>query len=479
MNQEPQILDYKNFDYNRLEYYDPLKSRGGSYVANINYKKHNDDSIPIYIQTPRLKVVNGIITTTKKTYIELELDSSDKSNMEFYNFLTKFDEINLRTCHQRSKNWFGVQFPLDDIDGSYNGLIKANRSRSPSIKINLQVIRGNIITEIYTDKKQSTNSSYVAPGDYVIGIIEIDGLRFSKTKFIFDMSISQIKVYKDEVKGKLTGYHIREEQIDPVVFSPSKNNENHISDTEEQLDNLNDNNIEVMTSLNNNIDINVEYSLNDNEPEEEQLILNETNIIDDNEVDVIQHNEVDEIQHNEVDEIQYNEVDDNQTNEVDEIQNNEVDEIQNNEVNEIQNNEVDDNQNYNNQNDDEEPNKLLETIIEPEDKMQSTKDNEVSEVQKDNYNDFVLNKSSKISQYYENIDDLVPTELNNVNFGIDNNLYNEQVNHLKDDLRNLINRYDDHKSNYETEIKHYQNNIKDTTDKYRELCHRYNMTPEF
>lgn len=426
MNQEPQILDYRNFDFNKLEYYDPLQTKGGSYLSNINYLFNENKSIPIYIQTPRLRVAGEIVKTSRKTYIELELDSSDSSNLEFYNFLTKFDETNLVTCHRRSKHWFGFQFPLDDIDKSYDGSIKSNRGKSPSIKLNLQTIRSNIVTEIYNDRKKPTNIDYIESGDYVVAIIEIDGLKFGKSRFLFDMSVSQIKVFKTDTKGKLIGYHIQDEQI--IKFQPGKDdNDEILSDIEE------DDNHRISPKIDDSLDTGYNNTVND---EVEQIELPDNEIEYDNEVNDIQE------------------------------------EHKINSDNDDDNNYDDDNVN-NHDNDGQEDIKELKKMNDEINVNYS-----MDEVQKPINNDFVSNVKNTTRQYYEDIDDITD-ELNTVNFGIDDNQYQYQVAEVRDNLRKLMNDYELYKDDCQYKMNNYRTKISSTTEQYHELCHRYNVKPEF
>jgi hypothetical protein len=433
MNQEPQILDFRNIDFNKLEYHDPLRTKGGSYITNINYSMDDNTSVPIYIQTPRLKVVNGIIKRTRKANIELELDSSDSTNFEFYNFLTKFDETNLVTCHRRSSTWFGRQFPLDDIDKSYDGPIKSNRNRSPSINLNLQTVRSNIVTEIYNDQRKSTNADYVEPGDYVVAIIEIDGLKFGTTRFVFDMSVSQIKVFKEEVKGKLTGYHIQDEPT--IGFMPGQDEENqYLSDVEDD---------EHRNTPNINESLDAEYT-NDNQVYETGSIpLNQDIPVDD--IQVINNDGQTVTAEDEPlfeDTIQQSELDDNKN----------------------------DNQydNHNdNQNDNQNDIKEFRTDNVEVDVNYTTED-----VQKLSHNDFV--SDAKTREYFEDLD-----ELNTINFGINDEQYKYQIHEIRDGVRQLMNDYEAYKDECQHQLNDYRTKIDSTTEQYRELCHRYNEQPEY
>ena len=50
------IIDYKKFDTNRLEYTEPSKVKGGSYVAAMKYRLDNNELNDVVIQTPTFYV---------------------------------------------------------------------------------------------------------------------------------------------------------------------------------------------------------------------------------------------------------------------------------------------------------------------------------------------------------------------------------------------------------------------------------------
>ena len=80
---------------------------------------------------------------------------------------------------------------------------------------------------------------------------------------------------------------------------------------------------------------------------------------------------------------------------------------------------------------------------------------------------------------YDDIDDLLPGELNTVNFGIDSSHYMEQVNEMRNNIKNLMNEFESYKEEYQHNIKEYHRTIDERREKYRELCHRYNTIPDF
>ena len=76
-------------------------------MTKTSYKLDNQ-TIPIYIQTPKLKTLSGLVLNDSRSYIDLELD---KNHLGFYEFITNLDEKNLTTTHSNSEEWFGQNLP--------------------------------------------------------------------------------------------------------------------------------------------------------------------------------------------------------------------------------------------------------------------------------------------------------------------------------------------------------------------------------
>ena len=140
------VIDYKKFQLSKLVYDKPVKSKGGCLMTKTGYKLDNQ-TIPIYIQTPKLKTNSGIILNDTRSYIDLELD---KNHLGFYEFITNLDEQNLTTTHSNSEEWFGQTLPMDVIDDFYNSPLKMSKlEKAPNVKFKIPVSKGRPLCEIF------------------------------------------------------------------------------------------------------------------------------------------------------------------------------------------------------------------------------------------------------------------------------------------------------------------------------------------
>jgi len=253
-----------------------------------------------------------------------------------------------------------------------------------------------------------------------VAIIEFDGLKFGKNRFIFDMSISQIKVFKEDVKGKITGYHIKDNSTKPVNFYPGQNDIEYTSDVEEVIP---QNDKPLYDSHYNDPDI-----VSDSEEHEQQ--------------------------------------------QPEQQQQQQQPEEQQPEEQQPEEQQPEEQQPEHQQPEEQQPEEQPKEQIEPQHHEQDKRP------ELENDYEHVDNLDNNVDEYNE-IEELIPNELSTVNFGIDSNQYMEQVDSMKDNIKNLMNEFEIYKEEYQNNIKEYHNTIDERRTKYRELCHRYNAIPEF
>ena len=109
------VKNYSDIDISKIQFSDPKKTRAGSYLVEM-FLKNGSKRENIYIQTPKLKNLNGINLNENRAHVEFEFDSNQP---DFYQFFTQLDEKCILTAHKNSKKWFKQSFPLDVIDEFY------------------------------------------------------------------------------------------------------------------------------------------------------------------------------------------------------------------------------------------------------------------------------------------------------------------------------------------------------------------------
>jgi len=218
----PKILNFRNLDFNKLEYYQPHKTNYGSHIGTVSYRLSKNQVMPIFIETPKLRTTSGLVKVDNKYYMEFELDITS----EFYDFVSKFDEKNVMQCHFNGRDWFGQQIPFDVIEDYYKSPIKLQRGgKKPTIKVKIPSYRGKILSEIYNVKREQVDVCQVETDDEIVAILTFAGLRFLSQQFIAEWELSKLKLLKStELQTLPSGYLFSDADNTPVTINSSDDN---------------------------------------------------------------------------------------------------------------------------------------------------------------------------------------------------------------------------------------------------------------
>ncbi len=221
-DKNPKILNFRNLDFNKLEYYQPHKTNYGSHIGTVSYRLSKNQVMPIFIETPKLRTSSGLVKVDNKYYMEFELDITS----EFYDFISKFDEKNVIQCHFNGRDWFGQQIPFDVIEDYYKSPIKLQRGgKKPTLKVKIPSYRGKILSEIYNVKREQVDVSQVETDDEIVAILTFAGLRFLSQQFIAEWELSKLKLLKStELQTLPSGYLFSDADNTPVTLNSIDDN---------------------------------------------------------------------------------------------------------------------------------------------------------------------------------------------------------------------------------------------------------------
>ena len=177
------IREYSDIDISQVHYEDPIKVKG-SYMTMA--KINGED---IYIQTPKITNVNGIIKTDTRAHLDLFFE---KHHLKFYEFLSKMDDNNINQIFNNSKQWFNKDFPMDIVEDLYSSPLK--HKNPPKFKLKLPLSKGEIDTEIYDGANNIIRHTYIPDDSQLICLLRFVGLKFLKEQVIAEWVPEQIKV---------------------------------------------------------------------------------------------------------------------------------------------------------------------------------------------------------------------------------------------------------------------------------------------
>tara|TARA_B100000787_G_C16186587_1_gene295018 strand:- start:757 stop:1767 length:1011 start_codon:yes stop_codon:yes gene_type:complete len=261
------ITDYKDIDINQIELTTPEKIKGSHY----SFAKYNGEDI--YIKTPMLTNLSGIVKLDTRCYMELDMDTSNIETNEFYEFFSNFDDNNILKIHKESLNWFKKPFPLDIVEEFYTSPLK--HKTNPKLKIKIPVVKNKIDCQIYD--KNNISITNCTKNFKVICVLKFVGLKFLSQQVISEWIPIQIKT--NEIANDITmEYLIDDTFINNIETVESKIVEN---DSEPKRSDLEVSSVKISEVQLNNYD----SQINDSQINESEINDSEIN---DSEIDQVQ-----------------------------------------------------------------------------------------------------------------------------------------------------------------------------------------------
>lgn len=176
----------ENFDFSSLKLENPTLLNANIYFSKLNSNPNKN----FYVQLPKCKTKQGIIQANSKCFCDLEFNSSDKLIVEFFENLEHYfiKEI----CNNKSL-WFydSENISNDDINDFINPIMRSYKGgKKFLIKANIKQEKINMYDE---NEKKLTLEDYDINNE-IIPLLNINGIRFSKSSFIIDIILVQFMV---------------------------------------------------------------------------------------------------------------------------------------------------------------------------------------------------------------------------------------------------------------------------------------------
>jgi hypothetical protein len=176
----------ENFDFGSLKLENPTLLNANIYFSKLNSNPNKN----FYVQLPKCKTKQGIIQANTKCFCDLEFNSSDKLIVEFFENLENYfiKEI----CNNKSL-WFydSDNISNDDINDFITPIMRSYKGgKKFLIKANIKQEKINLYDE---NEKKLTLADYDSNNE-IIPLLNINGIRFSKSSFIIDIILVQFMV---------------------------------------------------------------------------------------------------------------------------------------------------------------------------------------------------------------------------------------------------------------------------------------------
>lgn len=193
------ILRFNELNKDKINYSFPEKT-DTYYLSSIGY---NDNMEPIYLQTPN----SSFSLDDEFKYIDIFLN--DKDTKEFSELINELDNKNVNETHKNSEEWFNKDLPLDAIRDMY----KFSNNNDNKLRFKIPNEDGKVQCSIYNNERVYIDINELKElnrdtNNKIILILHLKGLRILKTKFYFDVYISQIKICSNKKYNILSKYSL-------------------------------------------------------------------------------------------------------------------------------------------------------------------------------------------------------------------------------------------------------------------------------
>ena len=211
----------ENFDFNNLKVENPSLINANNYFSKI----YNTNNKNFYVKLPKCKTKQGIVNSNNKCFCELEFNSNEKIVAEFFENLEEFciQEI----CNNKAL-WFydSDNITSEDIQEYITPIMRSYKGgKKFLIKTNIKQDKLIIYDE---NEKKIAITDYDVSNEF-IPLLNINGIKFSKSTFIIDIVLVQfmvlypcdsfenqilIKINKPEINSNLHAKEVETKEVE-------------------------------------------------------------------------------------------------------------------------------------------------------------------------------------------------------------------------------------------------------------------------
>jgi hypothetical protein len=237
------------FDFTKLSLTQPVVIQGGAFFTKILYNNK-----PLYLQSSKSQLRQGFVKTGKKYYCDLMYDNNSNPIIHWFE---KLEENCIRLIHEKSDTWFENALEKSDVETAFNSIIRIFKSgKYYLVRTNVKSLPSSNepAVKIYNENEISIPYLEIKNENYLLSILEIQGIKFTTRNFQINIELKQIMVLDNEqifdnclIKStKKTNYlqtnnvSLEEKKNDSFLTYPllelNKEQEHSLEEQEEQID---------------------------------------------------------------------------------------------------------------------------------------------------------------------------------------------------------------------------------------------------
>ena len=188
------VSNFNDFNFDGLSLAQPHAIQGGTYFTRLTNAGES-----LYIQTPKCSTKQGITKTEHKIYTDLIFSQDDN---EFIEWLERLETRLQKLIFDKRTSWFHNDLDLDDIENAFSSMTRSYKSgKNYLLRCNLGKGSNSGLKQdirIFNESEKDIKLDDVKPGDNIITILEVSGIRFSSRSFHVDIYVKQLMVFQND-----------------------------------------------------------------------------------------------------------------------------------------------------------------------------------------------------------------------------------------------------------------------------------------
>jgi hypothetical protein len=210
----------EEFNFSHISLAHPTGIQGGAYFTKI--QMHNK---PLYIETPKSLTRQGFVKNGKKVYCDLMFDNNDQ---QFIHWLENLENKCQELIHSKGDSWFESKLEMNDIESAFASHIRVYKSgKYYLVRVNVKVNYNTNIPsiKIYNESETPITIDDVTSENYMISILEVQGIKFTSRNFQIEIELKQAMVLSSEkifesclIKTSLKSAKPQENLVENIVL---------------------------------------------------------------------------------------------------------------------------------------------------------------------------------------------------------------------------------------------------------------------
>ena len=179
-----ELKDLTEFDFSKINLGNPTLLNGSNYYTKTTIGSYEKN---IYLQMPKCKTKQGIITTNNKSYCDLVYNASDTNIINWFENLENYFQTQF---YKKRDLWFHSSIQLEDIQELMTPIMRSFKSGKNIL------IRTHIKNKcaIYDENEQPLSLEDFKAEEEIIPLLLLNGIKFSSKNFFIDIFLSQLMV---------------------------------------------------------------------------------------------------------------------------------------------------------------------------------------------------------------------------------------------------------------------------------------------